>query len=369
MWNMNASFNMYMFHGATNFEYWAGAESSPFVTVTTSYDYDAPVSEAGDLTPKWSALRSMMEDLTKTPNPYPVPPNTTKLALGKVLLQPLGTVLDLLPLLAPRDKVVESQYPLSMEQIDHPYGYVLYETTLQSEARTLTFSDIVRDRAHVILDSQLIKIIDREFTKQEVIDVAGIAKANSTLQILLENRGRICYGKDINDSKGLVGNVTMNSDQILESWKIYPIDLSLLAADLQRCTKKSTSLLKCLNRTKPRKITPNTFLPTVYAGTVPFTGPALADTFLSPEGWSKGQAFVNGKNLGRYWPARGPQVTLYVPGPYLTQPTSSVMLLELDNPGNCQEDGDCFIEFVDKHRLSKGKSEPVMDWTRKRLGV
>ena len=32
------------------------------------------------------------------------------------------------------------------------------------------------------------------------------------------------------------------------------------------------------------------------------------DTFLRLNGWTKGVAFVNGFNLGRYWPSMGPQV-------------------------------------------------------------
>ena len=32
------------------------------------------------------------------------------------------------------------------------------------------------------------------------------------------------------------------------------------------------------------------------------------DTFLKLDGWTKGVAFVNEFNLGRYWPVMGPQV-------------------------------------------------------------
>ena len=37
-------------------------------------------------------------------------------------------------------------------------------------------------------------------------------------------------------------------------------------------------------------------------------GKVANDTFLQLDGWTKGIAFVNGFNLGRYWPVMGPQV-------------------------------------------------------------
>ena len=37
-------------------------------------------------------------------------------------------------------------------------------------------------------------------------------------------------------------------------------------------------------------------------------GNSANDTFLQLSGWTKGVAFVNGFNLGRYWPVMGPQV-------------------------------------------------------------
>lgn len=45
----------------------------------------------------------------------------------------------------------------------------------------------------------------------------------------------------------------------------------------------------------------------------------------------QGQVWINGVNLGRYWPARGPQQTLYVPGPLLsTTLPSTITVLELE---------------------------------------
>lgn len=40
--------------------------------------------------------------------------------------------------------------------------------------------------------------------------------------------------------------------------------------------------------------------PFFYEGTLNVTQPS--DTFMSFNGWNKGVAFVNGFNLGRFWP-------------------------------------------------------------------
>ena len=53
-----------------------------------------------------------------------------------------------------------------------------------------------------------------------------------------------------------------------------------------------------------------------------------ADTFLDMSGWGKGLVWVNGFNLGWYWPLLGPQMTMYVPGPLLRVSENEVVLLE-----------------------------------------
>jgi beta-galactosidase len=43
------------------------------------------------------------------------------------------------------------------------------------------------------------------------------------------------------------------------------------------------------------------------------------------QGWTKGNAFINGFNLGRYW-KEGPQRTLYVPAPVLKTGNNKVSI-------------------------------------------
>jgi len=50
-----------MFHGGTSFGFGAGSNlGSTFEPCPTSYDYDAPLSEAGDPTPKYYAMREVI---------------------------------------------------------------------------------------------------------------------------------------------------------------------------------------------------------------------------------------------------------------------------------------------------------------------
>jgi hypothetical protein len=59
------------------------------------------------------------------------------------------------------------------------------------------------------------------------------------------------------------------------------------------------------------------------------SGPTAASTFLHMGGWGRGEVWVNGNSLGRYWPGQGPQMTLYVPGPFLKPGPNEVLVLEL----------------------------------------
>ncbi len=66
---VGAQLNLYMFHGGTNFGFYGGrtaqlnsshAAGSRFGFVTTSHDYDAPLSEAGGRGPKFLATKRIM---------------------------------------------------------------------------------------------------------------------------------------------------------------------------------------------------------------------------------------------------------------------------------------------------------------------
>ncbi|XP_038597079.1 beta-galactosidase-1-like protein isoform X3 [Tachyglossus aculeatus] len=224
MLTLGASVNMYMFHGGTNFGYWSGADlKQSYLPVTTSYDYDAPLSEAGDPTDKLFALRDV---------------------IAKV-----------------------------------------YQGALE------------RDGASGLL-------------------LRG--ERGAVLDVLVENMGRISFGANASDFKGLTGPLLLGG-AALSDWLLFPLD--------------PDSLVRSgwpPDGARPRDPRPG---PAFYAARFLLPGPAW-DTFLYLPGWTKGQAWVNGFNLGRYWPGRGPQRSLYVPGPLLRRRghANTLTLLELESP-------------------------------------
>lgn len=71
------------------------------------------------------------------------------------------------------------------------------------------------------------------------------------------------------------------------------------------------------------------------------------DTYLNTAGWGKGVAFVNGRNLGRYWPLVGPQITLYVPATFLRTGDNELVLIEL--------------EYVPSSKRMRLQDKPILD--------
>jgi len=41
--------------------------------------------------------------------------------------------------------------------------------------------------------------------------------------------------------------------------------------------------------------------------------------------------FLNGFNLGWYWPSAGPQMTMYIPGPMLQDGQNELILFEVED--------------------------------------
>src|ERR1700761_3425102 len=88
------SFNLYVVHGGTNFGFTAGANAfSPvqFQPDVTSYDYDAPIDEQGNATPKYYALRKLIGEYAEKKLPdVPAPIPTMEVAPFK--LEPFTSV-------------------------------------------------------------------------------------------------------------------------------------------------------------------------------------------------------------------------------------------------------------------------------------
>ncbi|KAM8879951.1 beta-galactosidase [Spinachia spinachia] len=331
---VGANVNLYMFIGGTNFGYWNGA-NNPSGAQPTSYDYDAPLTEAGDLTEKYFAIREVIKLYHKIPA-GPIPPTTPKYAYGTVGMKKLQTLSDALEILS-FSGPVKSKYPQTFIELNQAFGYMLYRTSLPVNCNTPTplSSPLngVHDRAYVSVAGVAVGILERD----KVITVNVTGKAGSQVDILVENMGRINYGSQINDFKGLVTNLTLGKDT-LTGWTIYSLSIDeAVRQDLLWEMKPTDS---------PQPLAP--YLPAFYAGSfiIPDGIPDLPqDTYIQLPKWRKGQVWINGFNLGRYWPTRGPQVTLFVPANILsTAAPNNVTVLELEE-APCSL-GPCSVEFT-----------------------
>ncbi|XP_070130054.1 beta-galactosidase-1-like protein 3 isoform X16 [Equus caballus] len=292
------SFNVYMFHGGTNFGFINGAIN--FVKhagVVTSYDYDAVLTEAGDYTKKYFKLRKLFGSILAVPLP-PLPELTPKAVYPSTRSSHYLPLWDVLQYL---DEPVMSKMPVSMENLPinngngQSYGLVLYETPICSGGQLHAH---VRDVAQVFLNETTIGILDDSIRNLKIPEV----KECQLLRILVENQGRVNFSWKIqNQQKGLTGPVTINNIS-LEGFTIYSLEMKM-------------SFFKRL-RYVPWRPVPNSYSgPAFYRATLR-AGSSPKDTFLRLLNWNYGFVFINGRNLGRYW-IIGPQETLYLPGAWL----------------------------------------------------
>ena len=309
----DVSFNCYMVHGGTNFGFTSGANYDKRRDIQpdlTSYDYDAPISEAGWVTPKYDSIRAVIGkyveyDIPEAPAPIPV------ISIPSIKLD---KVMDLLAY-TERMKPETASGPLTFEQLNQGYGYVLYTRRFnQPISGTLEIPGL-RDYAVVYVDGEKAGVLNRNTkTYSMEIDVPF----NATLQILVENMGRINYGSEItHNNKGIIGPVTIAGNEITGGWNMYRLPMSEVPdfSSAGRCVHDNTAssgqmLKNC---------------PVVYSGT--FTLDKTGDTFIDMSDWGKGIVFINGRNIGRYWQV-GPQQTLYIPGVWLNMGENRIVIFE-----------------------------------------
>ena len=301
------SVNFYMFHGGTNFGFMNGANYHDEQRCTvTSYDYDALLTEAGDLTEKYHLVKDILKKyehkIKKHKNhKYFSLKESKKMNYGDVEFTEYGTFKENLDLIS---KHYTSPYPLTMEELDQDYGFILYKTTIKGKLEALKLNlQEVRDRALIYLNGEYQGVIDRN-NKQEILLSAD--GPESTLEILVENMARINYGPLLKDPKGITEGVRIGN-QFLFNWDIYTIPL------------KDIENIKYGNGNKEE-------YPTFYRGS--FEVKEVGDTYLDFEGWEKGVVFINGFSLGRYWKA-GPQKRLYLPAPLLKEGKNEIVVFEL----------------------------------------
>ncbi len=305
MLSLGASVNVYMFHGGTNFGFYNGANimDDVYLPTLTSYDYDAPLDEAGEPTEKYDAIRQTIAKYVSF-EPIALPAPIKKIAYGAVSMTEQASLFDSL------ERLSTAKYrsnPEPMEMLGQSFGFILYTTRVSGprEENELVLQE-VRDRALVYLDGVYQGVIERA-DKEKKIRIS-IPENGAELSILVENMGRINFGPHLLDRKGITEGIRFGN-QYLFGWTIHTLPMQ----DLSGLVYEKGAPCQQEN-------------PCLYKGT--FQVDELADTFLELKGWTKGVAFVNGFNLGRYWHI-GPQKTLYVPAPLLREGTNELVLFEL----------------------------------------
>jgi len=325
------SINLYMFHGGTNFGFMNGCSARGTLDLpqVTSYDYDALLNEAGNPTPKYFAVQKMLKTY------YPEYPQMEPLVKGNFEQKniPLSHKVSLFETLTDLAEPVQSLYPKKMEELGQNYGYLLYHTEASWDAEKERIRVIDgRDRMQLFVDREHI-VTQYQTEIGEDIFVNGQIKTNHSIDILMENMGRVNYGhKFLADTqrKGIRTGVCKDLHFMLD-WQHY-----------------------CLTLDQPEKIDFSKEWypghPAFYAFDFNLKMKALEDTYLDLADFGKGVVFVNGVNIGRFWNV-GPTLSLYIPHALLKEGANRIIIFETE--GEYKDS----INLVNKPTFKKVKGE------------
>lgn len=309
MLDRHISFSLYMTHGGTTFGHWGGANSPAYSAMCSSYDYDAPISEAGWATPKYYKLREMMMQYADSAQVIPdVPAAYPVIEIPEFELKEVAPLFDNLP----EPKLSEDIKP--MEQFDQGWGTILYRTSLpEVKEGTTLLIDEVHDWAQVYADGKLLGRLDRRRGQNSLV-LPSLQKG-TRLDILVEAMGRVNFDVAIHDRKGITNKVellTETDKKELKNWEVYsfPVDYDFAESKKYAEGEKLDA-------------------PAYYRAT--FELDRVGDVFLDMQTWGKGMVWVNGKTMGRFWKI-GPQQTLFMPGCWLKKGKNEIIVLDLLGP-------------------------------------
>lgn len=297
--------NFYMFEGGTNFGFMNGSNYyEKLEPDVTSYDYDAILTEDGQITKKFKAYQQVIARYAKIPK---VSYST------KIVRKSYGTItvaqkVNLFETLSAISKPVSRVSPVSMERIGQNYGYILYRSKLEKE-KSLEKIRLFKanDRVQVFVDGQAAATwYDRELLEEQ--EVSAKLQPNTQIDFLVENMGRVNFGPMMDEQrKGIDGGVQING-HLHHNWDMYPLPLKDIAqVDFSGAYTEGQ--------------------PAFYRFC--FSIEEAGDTFLDFTGFGKGVAFVNGENIGRFWEI-GPQKRLYIPAPLLRIGQNEIILFETE---------------------------------------
>jgi len=297
------SFNLYVIHGGTNFGFNAGANAftpTQFQPDITSYDYDAPVNERGEATPKYFALRDLIAKYTKQKLPK-VPKPTAVTVVPGFQMEPFTSVWNELP------AAVTSPQVKTMESMGQYSGFIVYRTKLIGrKSGELTITE-PHDYAMVLLNGKLVDTVYRDGGKWTVKLPESDVK-DPVLEILVENMGHINFAQYMIDRKGITDRVTLEG-MTLFNWEIFNLPMD-------------DNFVKALKPNDKASLHDGVF----FKGS--FELNTVADTYLDLSNFRKGVIWVNGHNLGRYWNL-GPQFHLYCPANWLKKGKNEVTVFDL----------------------------------------
>ena len=328
MLDRNISFSLYMTHGGTTFGHWGGANNPAYSAMCSSYDYDAPISEAGWTTEKYFLLRDLLRTYLPAGEALPEIP-----AALPVIEIPEFHFTKIAPLFSNLPEAKQTVDIQPMEQFNQGWGTILYRTTLPEAVKSGTTLKIteVHDWAQIYADGKLLTRLDRR--KGEFTTVLPALKKGTQLDILVEAMGRVNFDKSIHDRKGITEKVELVSgdrSKELKNWTVYsfPVDYSFI----KNQNYQDTKILPAM--------------PAYYKTT--FKLDKVGDTFLDMSTWGKGMVWVNGHAMGRFWEI-GPQQTLFMPGCWLKKGVNEIIVLDLKGP---------------KEATIVGLNKPILDMLR-----
>ena len=309
MLDRHISFSLYMTHGGTTFGHWGGANSPAYSAMCSSYDYDAPISEAGWATPKYYKLREMLMQYADSAQVIPdVPAAYPVIEIPEFALKEVAPLFDNLP----EPKLSEDIKP--MEQFDQGWGTILYRTSLpEVKEGTTLLIDEVHDWAQVYADGKLLGRLDRRRGQNSLV-LPSLQKG-TRLDILVEAMGRVNFDVAIHDRKGITDKVellTETDKRELKNWEVYSFPVAHDFAESKKYVEGE-----------------KLDAPAYYRAT--FELDQVGDVFLDMQTWGKGMVLVNGKAMGRFWKI-GPQQTLFMPGCWLKKGKNEIIVLDLLGP-------------------------------------
>ena len=330
MLSKGISFSLYMTHGGTSFGHWAGANSPGFAPDVTSYDYDAPINEYGQATPKFWELREMMAKYNNGKKLPDVPKSPMS-----IVTVPKFELTEFVPLVYGSGEKCngDDRNDLTFEYADMGWGTMFYETILPEIPVQSVLDFDAHDYAQIFVNDNYIGKIDR--VKNEKNITLPPVRKGDRLTILVEAMGRINFGRAIKDYKGILGEVKL--DATVDN---HEVSYTLKGWDKWCIPDDYSVAVKAFNRRNGKDA--DGFRAEVFDNEIKTWGKRgyyrgyfnlqkVGDTFLDFETWGKGQVYVNGHAMGRIW-SIGPQQTLYVPGCWLKKGRNEIIVLDVVGP-------------------------------------